>query len=33
MLDSGTIKGILENEIDNSLGYIDSETVEDRKRT
>jgi hypothetical protein len=32
MLDSGTIKGILENEIDNSLGYIDSETVEDRKR-
>ena len=32
MLDSGTIKGILENEIDNSIGYIDSETVEDRKR-
>jgi hypothetical protein len=32
MLDSGTIKGILENEIDNSLGYIDSETVEERKR-
>ncbi len=26
------LKGILENEIDNSLGYIDSETVEDRKR-
>jgi hypothetical protein len=32
MLDSGTIKGILENEIDNSIGYLDTETTEDRQR-
>jgi hypothetical protein len=32
MLDSGTIKGILENEIDNALGYIDSETTESRQK-
>ncbi len=32
MLDSGTIKGILENEIDNSLGYIDTETTEARRK-
>ncbi len=32
MLDSGTIKGILENQIDNALGYIDSETVEERTK-
>jgi hypothetical protein len=31
MMDEGTVKGIIENEIDNSIGYIDSETVEDRK--
>jgi hypothetical protein len=32
MMDEGKVKGIVENEIDNSIGYIDSETVEDRKR-
>jgi hypothetical protein len=32
MMDEGKIKGIIENEIDNSIGYIDSETVEDRKK-
>jgi hypothetical protein len=32
MLDSGTIKSILENEIDNSIGYLDTETTEDRQR-
>jgi hypothetical protein len=32
MMDEGTVKGIIENEIDNSIGYIDSETTEDRKR-
>ena len=31
-MDEGKIKGIIENEIDNSIGYIDSETVEDRKK-
>ena len=31
MMDEGTVKGIVENEIDNSIGYIDSETTEDRK--
>ena len=31
MMDEGTVKGIIENEIDNSIGYIDSETTEDRK--
>ena len=30
-MDEGTVKGIIENEIDNSIGYIDSETTEDRK--
>ena len=32
MLDSGTIKGILENEIDNAIGYLDTETIEQRTK-
>jgi hypothetical protein len=32
MLDSGTIKGILENEIDNAIGYLDTETTEQRQK-
>lgn len=32
MMDEGTIKGIIENEIDNSIGYLDTETTEDRRR-
>ena len=32
MLDSGTIKGILENEIDNAIGYLDTETTEARQK-
>lgn len=32
MLDSGTVKGILENEIDNSIGYLDTETTEARQK-
>jgi len=32
MLDSGTIKGILENEIYNALGYIHTETTEARSK-
>ncbi len=32
MMDEGKIKGIIENEIDNSIGYLDTETTEDRKR-
>ena len=31
-MDEGTIKGIIENEIDNSIGYLDTETTEDRRR-
>ena len=31
-MDSGQVKGILENEIDNSIGYIDSETTDERTR-
>jgi len=32
MMDAGKVKGIIENEIDNSIGYLDTETTEDRKR-
>jgi hypothetical protein len=32
MMDEGTVKGIIENEIDNSIGYLDTETTEDRRR-
>ena len=31
-MDSGQVKGILENEIDNSIGFIDSETTDERTR-
>ena len=31
-MDEGQIKGILEAEIDNSIGYIETETTEDRRR-
>ncbi len=31
-MDEGTVKGIIENEIDNSIGYLDTETTEDRRR-
>ncbi len=31
-MDEGKVKGIIENEIDNSIGYLDTETTEDRKR-
>ena len=31
-MDSGQIKGILENEIDNALGYIETETTELRRK-
>ena len=32
MLDSGTVKSILENEIDNAIGYLDTETTEARSK-
>ena len=32
MMDEGQVKGILEAEIDNSLGYIDTETTEARRK-
>ena len=31
-MDEGTIKGILEAEIDNSIGFIETETTEERRR-
>ena len=31
-MDSGQIKGILDNEIDNSIGYIETETTEARRK-
>jgi hypothetical protein len=31
-MDSGQVKGILENEIDNSIGFIDSETTDERTK-
>ncbi len=31
-MDSGTIKGILENEIDNAIGYVETETTEARRK-
>ena len=31
-MDEGKVKGIIENEIDNSIGYLDTETTEDRRR-
>jgi len=31
-MDSGQVKSILENEIENALGYIDSETIDERTR-
>jgi hypothetical protein len=31
-MDSGQVKGILENEIENSIGYIDSETTDERTK-
>jgi len=32
MMDEGTVKGIIENEIDNAIGYLNTETTEDRRR-
>jgi hypothetical protein len=32
MLDSGSVKSILENEIDNAIGYLDTETTEQRQK-
>jgi hypothetical protein len=32
-MDDGTLKGILENEIDNALGYISTETTEARRKS
>ena len=32
-MDEGTVKGIIENEIDNAIGYLNTETTEDRRRT
>jgi hypothetical protein len=32
MMDEGKVKSIIENEIDNAIGYLDSETTEDRTR-
>ena len=32
MLDSGSVKSILENEIDNAIGYLDTETTEARQK-
>jgi len=32
MMDEGKVKSIVENEIDNAIGYLDSETTEDRTR-
>ena len=32
MLDSGAVKGILENEIGNAIGYLDTETTEQRQK-
>ncbi len=31
-MDEGQIKGIIENEIDNSIGYIDTETTDQRSK-
>lgn len=31
-MDEGQIKGIIESEIDDSIGYIETETVEERRR-
>lgn len=31
-MDEGTVKGIIENEIDNAIGYLNTETTEDRRR-
>ena len=31
-MDEGQIKGILENEIDNAIGYIETETTELRRK-
>ena len=31
-MDEGKVKSIIENEIDNAIGYLDSETTEDRTR-
>ena len=32
MMDEGKVKGIVENEIDNAIGYLNTETTEDRRR-
>jgi hypothetical protein len=32
MMDEGTVKSIIENEIDNAIGYLNTETTEDRRR-
>lgn len=29
-MDSGQVKGILDNEIENAIGYVDTETTEQR---
>ena len=31
-MDEGKVKGIVENEIDNAIGYLNTETTEDRRR-
>ena len=31
-MDEGQIKGIIESEIDDSIGYIETETIEERRR-
>ena len=32
-MDTGKLKGILESEIDSSIGFIESETTDERKRS